>query len=787
MHLLHLSNSLFSGRNDSHFRNPCFSPTISACVETRVQRVAPPRVAASSVSSFDETKERISKLIHKAEYSISTYDTAWVAMVPSPNSPTEPCFPNCLNWLLENQCCNGSWARPHHHSLLQKDVLSSTLACVLALKKWGVGEEQINRGVRFIESNFASANEKSQISPVGFDIIFPTMLDYAKDLFLNLRLEANTLNDLIHKRDFELKSHSSKGEEAYLAYIAEGIGKLYDCEKTIMKYQRKNGSFFNSPSTTAAAYMALPNPDCLNYLHSALTKFGNSVPAVYPLDIYSRLSTVDSLERLGICRYFRDKIQTVLDEMYRCWVQGDEEIFMDASTCALAFRLLRMNGCNVTSDRVTSILEERLSSNTKDVHAILELYRASELIISPDEGDLDGQKSRLKHLLEQKISGGRNVDREVNCVLQYPFYSTLDRISKRRNIENYNLDNTRIAKTSYSSPNFGNKDFLSLSVEDFNKCQAMHRQELKHLEIWVVENKLDELKFARSKSAYCYFSAAATFFEPELSDARMSWAKNGVLTTLVDDFFDVGGSVEELKNLIHLVEVWDADVSAECCSQNVRIIFSALKTTICEIGDKGFVKQERSVMNHIIKIWLDLLYSMMKEAEWDKAKSLPTMDEYMKNAYVSFALGPIVLPALYLVGPKLSEKMVNHSEYHNLFKLMSTCGRLLNDFQGYEREMKDGKLNAVTLYLTKSGGEMTKEDAVTEMKGLIERERRELLRLVLEGEKSSVLPKACKDLFWHMSTVLHLFYNKDDGFTSQELFGVVNSIINEPIVLNELL
>lgn len=67
---------------------------------------------------------------------------------------------------------------------------------------------------------------------------------------------------------------------------------------------------------------------------------------------------------------------------------------------------------------------------------------------------------------------------------------------------------------------------------------------------------MDELKFARSKAAYCYFSAAATFFDPELSDARMSWAKNSVLTTVVDDFFDVGGSREELKNLIHLVEVY---------------------------------------------------------------------------------------------------------------------------------------------------------------------------------------------------------------------------------------
>ena len=65
---------------------------------------------------------------------------------------------------------------------------------------------------------------------------------------------------------------------------------------------------------------------------------------------------------------------------------------------------------------------------------------------------------------------------------------------------------------------------------------------------------MDQLQFARQKLSYCYLAAAATIFPPELSDARMSWSKNGVLTTVVDDFFDVGGSQEEHENLIALVE-----------------------------------------------------------------------------------------------------------------------------------------------------------------------------------------------------------------------------------------
>ncbi|KAL6546935.1 Ent-kaurene synthase TSP4, chloroplastic [Orobanche minor] len=787
---LHLCNSQFFFSKESHGQNVYFSQASEASLNTGPKRVASAGIS-SATAGFEQTRERISNLIDKPELSISTYDTAWVSMVPSPDSSHEPCFPDCLDWLLQNQCHDGSWARPHHHSLLQKDVLSSTLACVLALKKWGVGEEQIIRGVHYIESNFALAAEDCQIAPLGFDIIFPAMLDYARDLTLELRLEATTLSDLICKRDIELKrchqSHSAE-TKAYLAYVAEGMGQSEDWI-SVMKHQRKNGSLFNSPSTTAAAFIALPDSGCLNYLRSSIKKLKNAVPAVYPLDIYSRLCTVDNLEKLGISRYFIKEITCVLDETYR----GDEEIFLDASTCALAFRILRMNRYNVTSDRLTKILKECISSsfcgNMRDIHPTLELYKASEIILPTDGRDLEKQNLRLKHLLEQELSSGltysnqlgRRIDQDVCHALRYPFYATMGRVSKRKNIEHYDFNDTRILKTSYCSPNLGNKDFPFLSVEDFNKCQALHRDELKELEMWVIENKLDELKFARSKSAYCYFSASSTIFAPEHSDARMSWAQNGVLTTVVDDFFDVGGSIEELENLIQLVKIWDdVDVTTECLSKNVQIIFLALRSTICEIGEKGSSRQERIVTKHI---WLDLLNSMMKEAQWARDNYIPTVNEYMCNAYVSFALGPIVLPALYLVGPKLSEEMVHHCEFHKLYKLMSTCGRLLNDIQTCERELKDGKVNAVSLYMMiNSGNKITKEAAVMEMKRLVESQRRELLGLVLE-EKNSVVPKSCKDLFWHMSTVLHLFYSKDDGFTSQELIRVVKEMIYEPVVV----
>lgn len=47
---------------------------------------------------------------------------------------------------------------------------------------------------------------------------------------------------------------------------------------------------------------------------------------------------------------------------------------------------------------------------------------------------------------------------------------------------------------------------------------------------------------------------------------------------------------------------WDVDVSSVCCSEAVKIIFSAVRSTICEIGEKSVERQGRNVKDNVIKI-----------------------------------------------------------------------------------------------------------------------------------------------------------------------------------------
>ncbi|GAB2225239.1 hypothetical protein Droror1_Dr00006030 [Drosera rotundifolia] len=170
------------------------------------------------------------------------------------------------------------------HPLLIKDTLSSTLACILVLRRWQVGEDQMTKangldsGLDFIRSNFASTMDEKQHSPVGFDVIFPTMIDHAINLDVNFHLPKEDVKAILKKKDFELeRCKNTRVRNHCLAFISEGMGELQDWEMA-MTYQRKNGSILNSPSATAAALLHIHDSSCHSYLCSVLQRFGSAVP-----------------------------------------------------------------------------------------------------------------------------------------------------------------------------------------------------------------------------------------------------------------------------------------------------------------------------------------------------------------------------------------------------------------------------------------------------------------------------------------------------------------------------
>ncbi|KAI9116370.1 hypothetical protein K1719_012537 [Acacia pycnantha] len=778
-------------------------PSLKASLITSPATTVGPTNVDNKVQSrpniiFEGNKERIKRMLNEVKLSTSSYDTAWVAMIPSPSCRQAPLFPQTLNWLLENQHKDGSWG--HDNELLTKDSLLSTLACVLALKQWGIGELQTNRGLEYIESNIASALDYKQHSPIGFDIIFSHLLEQAQNLDLNLPLGGNRIETFIQNRELELKrgwtGSNLEGWKAYLAYISEGFGKSQDWEMA-MKHQRKNGSLFNSPATTASAFTHLNNTQCFDYLRSLLDKFGDAVPTWHPFDVFARIYMVDSLEKLGIDRFFTEEIESVLNQTYRLWQQQEDDIFLDPTTCAIAFRLLRLHEYDVSSDALSRFSKDKFSNTLqgylKDVNAVTELHKASQIPLHSNDPVLGELNSWTRDFLGEYLSSSskqdhkplHNIDHEVRFALRFPHHTYLDRMFNRKIMENYKVDQKRILKTSYSSANLANKEFIKLAVEDFNSCQLVIREEFDQYNRWFMESGMDKLQFPRPKVAYSYLTAAGTHVAPELREARMSWAKNGLLVCVSDDMYDVWGCEEDQIRLVELMEQWDVDIEKENCSEPVKILFLALKGTICEVADQAIKIQGRSVLKHLKQLWVDCLKSFLQEAQWRRNNYVPTYEEYVPEALISFALGPILLPGLYLVGPKLPQESIESEEYDRLFYLVSIYGRLLNDVNGYKREIEQGKLNAVAV--RSRHGEGSEEEVANKVKEEIEETRKELLRMVLQKE-GSIIPTEVKDVIWKMARSLYVIYKKEDVIhasdLSDEVISIKDAVVSEPMVLN---
>ncbi|KAL5976194.1 hypothetical protein ACLOJK_020524 [Asimina triloba] len=79
----------------------------------------------------------------------SAYDTAWLAMIPDPEHPDRPLFPQCVDWILQNQHEDGFWSGETEgcNPPPTLECLPATLACMAALKRWNVGSINIEIGI----------------------------------------------------------------------------------------------------------------------------------------------------------------------------------------------------------------------------------------------------------------------------------------------------------------------------------------------------------------------------------------------------------------------------------------------------------------------------------------------------------------------------------------------------------------------------------------------------------------------------------------------------------------
>nr|QTW97445.1 CPS4 [Artemisia annua] len=580
-------------------------------------------------TKYVESIKSIFNTMDDGKISPSAYDTAWVALIKDVDGQNGgPQFPSCLQWIANHQLPDGSWGEPLMFSAF--DRLLNTLACVIALTFWNIYPDKCGKGINFVNENMNKlGDEKEEHMTPGFELVFPSLIELAHKLEIKVPTDSPVLKMIYARQDMKLAKIPKEILHKTPTIMLMSLEGMKDLEwDKLLKLQCTNGSFLGSPSATASAFMQTKDQNCLTYLTNLVAKFNGGVPPVYPVDLFEHIWIVDRLQRLGIAHYFRSEINDFVAYIYRYW---DEQGIGFTRNCnvpdlddtAMAFRILRMNGYQVSPDVFRHFVNDREfvcypGQSRETVTVMLNLYRASQMIF-PGEKILNDAKSFSHTFLTEKQSTNELLDRwiitkdlggEVKYALDVPWYASLPRLETRYYLEQYGgEDDVWIAKTLYRMGNISNNKYLEMAKLDYNHCQAIHQREWSHIQKWSAHPKIEES--LKTRLLWSYYEAAASIFEPERCIERVAWAKTAVICDIITSFYtspgfsndDMQAFADEFANPQHHKKD----------GKPWHVVLEALHDTLKQISSEAHVALGIDIHPHLYRAWTSWLLRLQEQ------------------------------------------------------------------------------------------------------------------------------------------------------------------------------
>ncbi|KAL1825946.1 ent-copalyl diphosphate synthase 5 isoform X2 [Daucus carota subsp. sativus] len=676
--------------------------------------------------------------------SLSAYDTAWVALVEDMNEPGVPQFPASLQWIVSNQLPDGSWG--DDKLFLAHDRILNTLACVIALKSWNVHPEKMERGLLFINENISKLeDEEMEHMPIGFEVAFPSLVEIAETLNIQIPKDLPILQEIYAQRDLKLSripKDIMHKVPTTLLHSLEGMAEM-EWEK-LLKLQCEDGSFLFSPSSTAFALMQTKDENCLNYLSRIVRKFDGGVPNVYPVDMFEHIWVVDRLERLGISRYFKSEIKECMDYIHRywtnqgiCWARNTR--VNDIDDTAMAFRLLRLHGYTVSPD-VFKNFESKgefvcfAGQSNQAVTGMFNLLRASQVVF-PEEALLEEAKKFSIEFLRGKQAENQLFDKwiitkdlpgEVGYALDTPWYASLPRLETSFFLDQYGgEDDVWIGKTLYRMPHVNNNTYLELAKLDYAKCQTIYQLEWNQMKEWCANSNLEKFGLSETSLLLSYYLAASSLYEPESSNLRFAWAKTEALIETIRLYFgNIESSAEQREAFVQDYMKTTENlqyVSPGRYKSPRKKLLGTLVGILKQLMLDAMVAHGIDIHQQLHQAWGMWLTTWQEEGDVDKAKA------QLLEQTINICAGRLT-----------SEEILSNPQYKNLSKITNQLCHQLGPFQY-------GKLNE-------------EDSSDKEIRGItameIESKMQELVKLVLCNSPDGLDPEL-KQIFF---TLARTFY-----------------------------
>nr|GEX86931.1 (E)-beta-ocimene synthase, chloroplastic-like [Tanacetum cinerariifolium] len=302
-----------------------------------------------------------------------------------------------------------------------------------------------------------------------------------------------------------------------------------------------------------------------------------------------------------------------------------------------------------------------------DIKGLLSLYEASYLAFEGERYLHEAKLFTTEHLL--KLKGQENIAlKQVYHALELPLFRRIIRGQARVYIE------------AYAEQKDANLLLLKLAKLDFNMVQSAHKKELHEVYMWWKNIGLARiLSFVRDRLLECFFWMVGVVFEPQYHSCRIELTKVCSFITVIDDVYDVYGSLDELNIFTNAVKRWDID-AVKHMPEYFQLAFTALYNTVNQMGSKASLPI-------LIKVWGELCESFFVEAKWTHSKCMPTLRDYLDNAWAEIESGKTATT----ISCYMHENDVSEEVARGYVKLLidEAWSKLIKARVAYSSEFKD--------------------------------------------------------------------------------------------------
>ncbi|TKY71583.1 (3S,6E)-nerolidol synthase 1 [Spatholobus suberectus] len=475
---------------------------------------------------------------------------------------------------------------------------------------------------------------------------------------------------------------------------------------------------------------------------------------------------IDAMQRLNIDYHFQEEIDAFLQMQYMISSTNWGAYGNDLHQIALYFRLFRQQGYYVPAEVFGKFIDKEGKFNQKlggNIKGMIDLYEASQLSIAGEDIlDEAGQFSGL--VLKEKMACLHDHEAKfVRKTLEHPFHKSLAIFTAQDFFGDFHGMNGWLGSL---------KEVAKL---DFSLLQRLHQQEIIQISKWWTELGLaNELKYARNQPLKWYIWSLACLTDPTLSEERVELTKPISFIYLLDDIFDVYGTLDELTLFTDVVSRWDISAT-EQLPDYMKICFKALYDLTNEISSKIYQKHGWDPTDSLRKTWKDLCKAFLVEAEWFASGNTPSAEEYLKNGIVSSGVHIVLVHIFFLLGQGLTKENVQIIDGHpRIISSSATILRLWDDLGNAEDENQEGHDGSYVNCLLREDQDFSFKRARGQVMGMLSDAWKSLNQECLFD---STFPTVFTKASLNLARMVPLMYSYDDKHSLPKLEEQVKSLL----------